>query len=188
MYGDDFPLPPGNHIILQMMPMRIRTNKDIYSFLKDPVKRAGGFLQTSHWVSESDFSSKYSKNIYAQDLRARELKFEKMFNSLHLSHVTCHVSPFSCHLSHVIFFLYIYRLFFSDKVMKLVVEGLLLTGPTRLVLIGILYFFSHLFKVVKKTIFNDLGLWAGSVIDLICPCVCPFPMRFFRPLICPDIT
>ena len=44
-----------------------------------------------------------------------------------MSRVTCHVSRVTCHLSHVtcqIIF------FFLDKVVKLVREGLLSTGPT----------------------------------------------------------
>ena len=54
-----------------------------------------------------------------------------MFTSLNVSHVTCHVSHVMCHVSHIVChmsFIYIY--FFLDKVMELVVEGLVSTGPT----------------------------------------------------------
>ena len=41
----------------------------------------------------------------------------------HMSHVRCHVSHVRCHVSGVIFFV--------DKGLSLLVEGLLSTGPTE---------------------------------------------------------
>ena len=48
----------------------------------------------------------------------------------HMSHVTCHVSRVMCHMSLVTCQQKIY-IYICDKVVELVVEGLLTTGPTR---------------------------------------------------------
>ena len=51
--------------------------------------------------------------------------FERIFTSLHMSHVMCHMSHFKCHMSHITghmtFFLFIYLFFY--KVVKLVDGG-----------------------------------------------------------------
>ena len=49
-----------------------------------------------HWLNRTSFSSKSLKHHKSQTVRARELKFETMFTSYHVSHVRYQVS-------HVIF-------------------------------------------------------------------------------------
>ena len=51
-----------------------------------------------------------------------------MFTPHNMSHVACHVSCVTCHLSHVTFFFFFF--FFWTKWWSLLVEGLLSTEPT----------------------------------------------------------
>ena len=44
-----------------------------------------------------------SKHRLSQTIRARELKFEKMFTPHNGSHVTCHMSCVTCHMARVTF-------------------------------------------------------------------------------------
>ena len=70
----------------------------------------GSVLKTppwfADWLSQSSFSSIFSKHHNYQSVRARELKFWENFHPTlcvmcHISHVTCHMSPVICHLSRV---------------------------------------------------------------------------------------
>ena len=49
-----------------------------------------------------------------------------MFTPPNVSRITCQMSRFTCHVSYVTFFFF----FFLEKVLKLIGEGLLSTGPT----------------------------------------------------------
>ena len=78
----------------------------------------------SHWFSQSAFSSESSKYRKSQTVRARKLNFLENFHpptTCQISHFTCPVSHVTCHLSH----------FFLTKRWRLLVEGLLSTGPTQ---------------------------------------------------------
>ena len=61
-----------------------------------------------------------SKHHESQTGRAWELKF--LENVHPLEHVTCHMSHVACHVSHVTYPVsHVIYLFFSDKVVKLIV-------------------------------------------------------------------
>ena len=61
---------------------------------------AGAVLHTSlsfiHWATESSLSSKSSKFLHSQTVRARDLTFFRQCSPspvCHVSHVTCHMPP-----------------------------------------------------------------------------------------------
>ena len=93
----------------------------------------------------------YLKQHKSHTVRARELQFGEKYSPItmchlsrvkcHVSHVTSQVSRVTCHLSHV------FLIFFYKKKFQLV-EGLLSTRPTRLVLKSVLS--NKLEKDIKK--------------------------------------
>ena len=79
-----------------------------------------------NWFRDSSFSSKSSRHLHSQTVRARAM-----------SCVRCHVSNVLCPLSRVTSY-HFYNIFFF-KLLSLLVEGLLSTGPTR----GLVYIKIH---------------------------------------------
>ena len=102
-----------------------------------------------NWVTESDFSSQYSRYHKSQTIRARELKFQE--NVHPPQHVTCHMSWVTCHVSHVKCCVFFFVSF--TKWWSLSVEGLLSTGCT------------------PSSLFTKSVIWAKSVYYLPCPTV-----------------
>ena len=92
---------------------------------------AGTVLQTplvlSNSVTHWSISSKSSKCLHSQPVRAREQTFWENVHppphvTYHMSHVTCHVSNVMCHMSHFSISLF-YFFIFSGKVVELVGGG-----------------------------------------------------------------
>ena len=78
------------------------------SMSSDIIKRPGvarAVLQTPlsliDSVSQSSFSSQSSRYQKSQTIKARELKFERIFIPHNMSHAMCHMSHVTCHVSHV---------------------------------------------------------------------------------------
>ena len=65
---------------------------------------------STNTFSNSSFSSKSSNHHNSQTVRARDLNFDTVFTTRHVSCVKCHVSFATCHLSHVMhnFFLHFF--------------------------------------------------------------------------------
>ena len=103
----------------------------------------GGVLQTPSAIHP--FKSKSSKHHYSQTVRCRDLNFDTMFTTRHVSCVKCHlscvmcvcpVSRVTCHLSRVMhnfikfFFWLDTSIYIRTKSWKKLVKGLLSKGPT----------------------------------------------------------
>ena len=79
--------------------------------------------------SQSAFSSQSSRYHKLKTIKARELKFERMFNPHNMSCVTCHMSRVTCHVSYVMcpislfFFFNFFLLLSLDKVVKFITGG-----------------------------------------------------------------
>ena len=101
---------------------------------------AGAVLQTPFWLihslTNSSFSSKYSRHLHSQTVWARDLEFWENVHlpwcvTCHISHVTGHMLCFTCCVSHIACHIKIKKIKLKKKrkkVVELVSGGSVING------------------------------------------------------------